>query len=353
MKDKVLVTTHNLLATSFAKTCHGLLRGGDRYEVLAVIDTAHVGKDAGMVMDGTPVGIKVFESVNDFLAQSNEKPKYCIVGVAPVGGQLPKQCRDELITAINNGLSIVCGLHQFLNNDVEFQEIAKTNGVELIDVRKPRPTSELAFWSGDIYSVKTPKIAVLGMDCAVGKRTTCRYLMEACKNNGIKAEMIYTGQTGWMQGYKHGFIFDSTTNDFIGGEVERSIVECDRELSPDLILIEGQASLRNPSGPCGSEFLLSGNVKGVFLQHAPGREFFAGLEDKGCRLPSVESEIDLIRAYGAQTLAVTLNEEGWDNSDKKAFCQQMAEKLSIPVVRPLVDGVDSLIPVIQSFMMDA
>ncbi len=67
--------------------------------------------------------------------------------------------------------------------------------------------------------VKCPKIAVLGTDCALGKRTTTRFLVEAMRKAGFKAEMIYTGQTGWMQGAKYGFIFDSTLNDFISGEM--------------------------------------------------------------------------------------------------------------------------------------
>ena len=55
------------------------------------------------------------------------------------------------------------------------------------------------------------------------------------------------------------------------GELEHAIVSCWEEAHPDLILLEGQSSLRNPSGPCGSEFLLSGGARGVILQHAPGR----------------------------------------------------------------------------------
>jgi uncharacterized NAD-dependent epimerase/dehydratase family protein len=172
--------------------------------------------------------------------------------------------------------------------------------------------------------------------------------MEACNAHGIKTEMIYTGQTGWMQGYKHGFIFDATVNDFIGGEIERVILECDKESSPDLILIEGQSSLRNPAGPCGSEFLRSGNVKGVILQHKPARKQF--LEDPNSVVPPVEEEIALIRMYGAETLAVALNEDGWDQPVMKAYRRQLAEKLSIPVIRPLTGGVGSLIPVILEFM---
>ena len=49
--DKAIVFTHNLLAENFAKTCHGLLRGTERFEILSVIDAAHEGKDAGTILN--------------------------------------------------------------------------------------------------------------------------------------------------------------------------------------------------------------------------------------------------------------------------------------------------------------
>ncbi len=347
---EAVVFTNGLLDTNFAKTCHGLLRGGNRFDVMGVIDNIHAGKDAGVVMDGKSRGVHVYESVDEFVKQYPRKPKYFIVGVAFPGGQLPGSCRDEIILAMKHGLSIICGLHQFLGEDPEFRQIAIEEGVELIDIRKPSPTSKLHFWSGDIFSVKTPKIAVLGTDCAIGKRTTSRFLLEACNANGIKTEMIYTGQTGWMQGYRHGFIFDATPNDFVGGEIERVILDCDRESTPELILIEGQSSLMNPSGPCGSEFLLSGNVKGVILQHAPARIYFEDLEDVGCLIPPLEKEIEIIRMFGAEVLAITLNEEKMENSKVLTYQKQLEEQLSIPVNRPLKNGVEPLIPVIREFI---
>ena len=258
--DKAIVFTHNLLAENFAKTCHGLLRGTERFEIISVIDAAHESKDAGTVLNGSPLGIPVHSSIAQFFNHSNESPEFCIVGVAFPGGVLPEDCRKELLVAMDHGLSIICGLHHYLSEDSEFQISAKNNGVKLIDIRKPRPVSELHFWTGKILEVTTPVIAILGSDCAVGKRTTARFIMEVCRNRGIKTEMIYTGQTGWMQGYSHGFIFDATPNDFVIGEIERVVLECVDVSKPDLILLEGQSSLRNPSGPCGSVFILSGNA---------------------------------------------------------------------------------------------
>ena len=90
--------------------------------------------------------------------------------------------------------------------------------------------------------------------------------------------MVYTGQTGWLQGYPHGFIFDATPNDFVCGELEGAILECARELEPEVIFIEGQAALRNPAGPCGSEMIISAGASGVILQHAPARKYVEDYE---------------------------------------------------------------------------
>jgi hypothetical protein len=51
--------------------------------------------------------------------------------------------------------------------------------------------------------------------------------------------MIYTGQTGWMQGSKYGFIFDTTLNDFISGEIEHAIVSCWKDTYPMSSLSKG------------------------------------------------------------------------------------------------------------------
>jgi uncharacterized NAD-dependent epimerase/dehydratase family protein len=348
-KSTAIILTNGMLDTMNAKTCHGLLRGTERFEVLSVIDYKHAGKDAGEIMDGRALDIPIYASVKDHLAAHSVKPQYYVVGVALEGGLLPDDFRAELLMGMEAGISIVCGLHTLLSEDAEFSEKAKQNGVELIDVRKPRKFNELRFWTGEIFQVSTPKVAVLGTDCAIGKRTTCRFLMEACQANGIKAEMIYTGQTGWMQGYKHGFIFDSTLNDFISGEIEGAILAADKEENPDLILVEGQSSLQNPSGPCGMEFLISGNVKGVVLQHKPARKYFDGNEAWG-PIPSLKREIKLIELFGAKVLAITLNEGGMSEKAIIEFQAKTEKELNIPVTRPLSEGMGRVLEAVKHFM---
>src|SRR5690606_30423348 len=202
----------------------------------------------------------------------------------------------EVQDTMREGISIVAGLHDYLSEMPALKSLADEYNVQLIDIRKPRPKKDLKFWTGEILQVKAPIIAVLGTDCALGKRTTATMITDFTKNMGLNAHMVFTGQTGWLQGNKYGFILDSTYNDFISGELEHAIVSCYRKESPDIIFVEGQSALCNPSGPCGAEYLLSAQCKGVILQHAPARVFFNGHEETGIKI-SLPRELDLIRLY--------------------------------------------------------
>lgn len=347
-KPRAIVLTNGMLHKDDAKTAHGLIRGTDRFTISAVIDHAQAGKDAGEVLDGRHRGIPIFASVEEAISHDRDI-SYCIIGVATVGGILPPDFMVIIRDCISKGLSIVNGLHDYLNDHADLVALAAANRVELIDIRRPKKRQDLHFWSAEIYTVSAPIIAVLGMDCALGKRTTCRLVREACERKGINAQMIYTGQTGWLQGGKYGFIFDSTLNDFISGEIEHAILSCWKETSADLILLEGQSALRNPSGPCGSEFLVSGNAKQVILVHAPKRKHFDHMPEWG-EIPSVASEIELIRAYGSTVVALAINTEHCTAEEAYRYQEQYEKELGIPVLLPLQEGVDKVIPVLESLL---
>ena len=350
MKESAVVLANGMFMTSNGKTAHGLVRGSERFRVVAVVDPAIAGRDAGEALDGRPAGVPVVATLDEAIALEDTLPKWCVVGIATHGGKLLPELHTLILEAVGKGLGIVNGLHDAASDDAEIAAAAKARGVELIDLRKPKPKHELHFWEGDVYRVRAPRLAVLGTDCALGKRTTTRILVEAMNRAGVRTEMIHTGQTGWMQGARYGIVLDSIVNDFVSGELEHAIVRCDREVEPDLMVIEGQSSLRNPSGPCGAEMLLSAAARGVVLHHAPGREFFAGYEAMGLRVPSLESEIELIRYYDSETVAVTLNSKGCTPEQLDRFRSGYRETLGIPVVEPLTEGVEALVPAVRSFI---
>ena len=174
-------------------------------------------------------------------------------------------------------------------------------------------------------------------------------IRQVCEKENINAQMIYTGQTGWLQGGRYGFIFDSTLNDFISGELEHAIVSCWKETNADIILIEGQSSLRNPSGPCGTEMLVSGNAKHVVLVHQPKKIYYDNLSSWGA-IPSVESEMEIINKFNSNVIALALNTEGCTNEEAFAFQKFYEDKLNIPVLLPLQEGVGKIVPVIKELV---
>lgn len=350
MKSNAIVITGGKLDTISAKTAHGLIRGTDRFNIVAVIDSANAGRDAGEVLDGKNRNIPVYAAIADFARRSPAAAKYCIVGLATKGGIIPDSLRTELREALEHGYGLVNGLHEFIADIPELAELALKKGVEIIDVRKPKKFRDLHFWSGKIKEVTCPKIAVLGTDCALGKRTTTRFLVDAMRRAGYKAEMIYTGQTGWMQGARYGFVFDSTLNDFISGEMEHAVHTCYQEMRPDIIFIEGQSSLRNPSGPAGAEWICSADATAVVLQHHPARKHYKDMDFYPALVAQPEEEIELIRMYGAPTVAVTINTARMAEANARAYARQTQEKLGIPVVLPLEDGVETLVPVFEALI---
>jgi uncharacterized NAD-dependent epimerase/dehydratase family protein len=353
MKSNAIVITGGFLDTNQAKTAHGLIRGTDRFTIVGVIDDKHPSKDAGELLDGKKRNIPVYASIPDFIKTSSTKAAYCIVGVATKGGLIPDSLRVLLKEALTHGLGIVNGLHEYVSDIPELATLAAQNGLEIIDVRKPKKLKDLHFWSGKIKEVKCPKVAVLGTDCAVGKRTTTRFLVEAMRSAGYKAEMIYTGQTGWMQGARYGFVFDSTLNDFISGEMEHAIVTCYQEVRPDIIFIEGQSSLRNPSGPAGAEWIVSADANAVVLQHNPARKQYKDMEFYPAYLPDPKDEIALLKIYGAPTVALTINTAKMSDAEARAYAEKYQKELGIPVILPLEDGVDSLVPVFEKMIKNS
>ena len=343
IKGKAIVLTNGVYNTKSAKTAHGLVRGSSRFDILGIIDNKFYDNDAGKLLDGKYRNIPIYETLSSFL-NLNINIDYCIIGVASAGGVLPEKMRSDIILSLKNNISIINGLHSFLEDDHEFSKIAKTNNIKIHDIRKSRERSLLSFWSGKINQVKCPKIVVMGTDCGLGKRTTAKLIVESLRTNSYKAEMIYTGQTGWMQGWKYGFILDSTHNDFVSGELEKMIFDCYKIENPDFILIEGQAALRNPSGPCGSEFLISCDVDAVVLQHSTKREYFDGWKDVGCKMPSLKSEVELINMYGKQVVGISLNTSGMTDDEKIKTKKDLNKELKIPIVLPIEDGVDDLMP---------
>jgi uncharacterized NAD-dependent epimerase/dehydratase family protein len=331
------------------KTANGLVRHSQRYRILSVIDSTQVGVDTGMLLDGTANGIPVCRDLDDATTLAGTVPEAFIFGMAPSSGMLSKIEREIVLDAISRKMDIVNGLHEFLNDDPEFAAAAATNHIEIHDVRRPRAKTDLRMFSGRIAEVTCPRIAVLGTDGAIGKRTTATILTRALNDRGIKAVMISTGQTGLIQGARYGIALDAIPSQFCSGEMESSVIEAFEGEDPDVIIVEGQGALSHPAYLTSTFILRGAKPNGVVLQHAPGRVNLGDFPD--VVMPTAASEINLIQTFAdTKVIGVTINHENMTDDEITAAIARFESELGIPATDALTRSPDRLVEmVIASF----
>ena len=332
-EGNALVYCEGAFNTTYGKTAHGLVRRTNRYKVQAVIDSKYAGQDAGEVLDKVKNNIPIYQSVEEAL-KSNKKFTHFVVGLATDGGILSKSAREEVKKAIRLGLNVDCGLHNFLSEDGELVELSKKHNTTIRDIRKTPPRNELHFYSGKIEEVDCLKIAVLGTDSAIGKRTTAWKLIEGFDSAGLNSELIGTGQTAWMQGAKYSIILDSLINDFVSGEIEHAVWSAWKNENPDVIILEGQGSLMNPAYPGGFELLAAGRPDVIILQHAPARMEYDGFP--GYPLHPLKKQIQAVELISEKPVVmITVNHENLDDNQLKEECSKIENEFGLPAIDPL------------------
>ena len=329
------------------KTANGLIRHSEKYQILSVIDSEKAGLDSGVVLGDAPNGIPIFRNLAEALAQADNLPGFFIFGMAPSSGMLSTYERDLIIEAMGHGINIVNGLHEFLNDDPVFAAACLANNVTIVDIRKPRAKKDLRLFSGRINQVTCPRIAVLGTDCAIGKRTTATILTRALNEQGVKAVMVGTGQTGLIQGARHGIALDAVPSQFCCGELEATIIEAFEVESPDVIIIEGQGALSHPAFSTSSFILRGSCPHGVVLQHAPGRIGRCDFEQMP--MPNPASEINLIETFAdTKVIGLTINHENMANGEVDLAITRFEDELGIPVTDALTRSPDHLVEMVVS-----
>jgi uncharacterized NAD-dependent epimerase/dehydratase family protein len=329
------------------KTANGLVRHSEKYEILSVIDSEKAGFDAGVVLGEEPNAIPICRDLADALAQAGGVPDYFIFGMAPASGLLSAVERRLVLQAMDLGMNVVNGLHEFLNDDPEFAAMSAARNVVIVDVRKPRSKKDLRMFSGRIAEVTCPRIAVLGTDCAIGKRTTAIILTRALNDRGVKAVMVSTGQTGLIQGARYGLALDAVPSQFCTGEMEAAIVEAFEGESPDVIVIEGQGALSHPAFSTSSFILRGACPDAVVLQHAPGRVHRCDFGKMA--MPTPATEIHLIQTFAeTKVIGLTINHENMTDAEVDTAIELYESELGIPATDALTRSPERLVEMVLS-----
>jgi uncharacterized NAD-dependent epimerase/dehydratase family protein len=327
------------------KTANGLIRHSERYEILSVIDSEKAGLDTGIVLDGKPNAIPICRDLAESLEKAATVPDYFIFGMAPSSGMLSLRERSLVLEAISRGMNIVNGLHDFLGDDPVFKAACAVSNVEILDVRRPPDKKDLHMFTGDIAQVTCPVIAVLGTDCAIGKRTTATVLAQTLNDRGVKTVMIGTGQTGLIQGARYGIALDAIPSQFCAGELEAMVIKAFKVEGPDIILIEGQGALSHPAFSTSSFILRGACPDGVVLQHAPGRK--TRCDFPGMLMPTPATEIDLIETFAeTRVIGVTINHENMNDTEVSSAILRYENELGIPTTDALSRSPDRLVEMV-------
>jgi uncharacterized NAD-dependent epimerase/dehydratase family protein len=327
------------------KTANGLVRHSDRYDILSVIDSTHAGADAGMVLDGTRNGIPVLDGLASAVAHAGLVADYLICGVAPADGLLSPGQRTVLLDGISRGMHIINGLHEFLTDDAEFVAASLLAGVTITDIRRPKDKRDLHLFSGRIFDVTCPRIAILGTDGAIGKRTTATLLVRALNDHGIHAVMVGTGQTTIIQGGRYGVALDALVPQFCSGEVENQVVAAFEGEDPDVIIVEGQGALSHPAYITSAHILRGSRPEGVIVQHAPGRKTLGDFPMVA--MPTVESEVTLIEAFSdTRVIGVTVNHENLSADQLSDAIDDIELSLGLPATDPLTRPMTELVEMV-------
>lgn len=329
------------------KTANGLVRQSEKYRIVAVIDSEKTGLDAGEVLGETARGIPICADLADVAETVRRTPDVFIFGIAPASGLLSIHERSVVLEAMGRGMNVVSGLHEFLGDDPVFAAAEVEYGVSIRDVRRPRAKKDLRLFDGQIASVTCPRIAILGTDCAIGKRTTATILTRALNERGIKAIMIATGQTGLIQGAQYGVALDAMPSQFCTGEMEGAVVNAFEAERPDVIIVEGQSALGHPAY-LSSGFILRGSQpQGVILQHAPARSIRCDFDDLPIPSPGVER--NLIETFAeTRVIGLTINHENMTDAEVTAAIVLYELELGIPVTDALTRPVDALVEMVLS-----
>ena len=319
----------------YGKTMRGVLRYR-REDVVAILDSTREDGD-------TEGGVPVVRTIAD---AKQYGPNTALVGVATQGGRFPPAWLELLKECIEAGLDIENGLHVFLSEDPNLEELAHRHGVELRDLRKP--PRDLSTATGANLAVPATIVLTVGSDCAIGKMTVSLELDREARARGIKSEFVPTGQTGIaIAGW--GISVDAVVADFIAGAAEQLVVE-GHERGGELLWVEGQGSLINPVYSGVTLGLFHGSTPHLLvLCHETGRDEIEGCGGGPHPIPPLRELVDLherlsLPARRAKVAAIALNTRRLeDDDDVRAAIAAAEAETGLPADDPVRFGAAKLV----------
>ena len=339
---RLVILTEGQFHPHDAKTAMGVIRYG-RDEIVAILDSGMAGRNLSEFLPDRDVP---FVTTLGEALDGPVRPDGLLIGIAPTGGKLPPAWRSILVAAIEAGLDIHSGLHEFVGDDPGLAGAAAASGARIIDYRRPPDRMETSV--GRRHRPGSRVILTVGTDCAIGKMSVALELVAAARRAGDSAVMVPTGQTGMMiEGW--GVAVDRVISDFTNGTVEW-LVEQGEERG-DWVLVEGQGSIDHPAYSAVTMGLIHGATPhAMILVHKPGlaEHDFAHLPEASFPIAELRPFIELheriaglVAPSAVVGLAVNTSLIA-DDDEARRTIEALAAETGLPADDPVRFGPDAL-----------
>lgn len=339
---RLVILTEGQFGIHHAKTAIGVIRYGHD-EIIAILDSSVTEPNLSAFLP--QFDVPFVATLDDALAQP-VRPDALLIGIAPTGGRLPESWRSIILAAIEAGLDIHSGLHQFIGDDPEFASAAASAGTRIIDYRRSPERMETAVGRRHLPGKRV--ILTVGTDCAIGKMSVALELVAAARRAGDAAVMVPTGQTGMMiEGW--GVAVDRVISDFTNGTVEWLVEQ--GEHRGDWVLVEGQGSIDHPAYSSVTLGLMHGATPhAMILVHKPGQteHDFDHLPDASFPIAELGPFIELHERIAglvapSEVVALALNTSLYpDDADARRVIAEIEAETGLPADDPVRFGPDRL-----------
>ncbi|MGB7344645.1 MAG: DUF1611 domain-containing protein [Pirellulaceae bacterium] len=262
------------------------------------------------------------------------------IGIAPPGGKLPPEWRNVILDAIQRGIDVVSGLHDFLTDDPEYVAAAAQSGCRLIDVRRNQFKSTA---TAHRFRKGCTRIHAVGNDCSIGKMVASLEIHRGLVQRHQKSKFLATGQTGIMISGE-GVPIDCVVADFVNGAAEQL---AQKNEDHDFLLIEGQGSISHPAFSAVTIGLLHGIAPdGLVYCYEAGRKQVKGLD--AIDIPPMKDQMAACLAmanlrHPCKFIGVAINTRTLSSDEATAEIARAEAMFGLPVCDVYRTGAEKLV----------
>ncbi len=317
----------------FGKMGFGIMRYSP-HPIACVVDSTQAGKTVREAC-GEPFEVPIVKDIETALRMGAE---IFVLGTAPSGGRLPDEWVTVIEKALSNGMSLINGLHDQMED--RFSHLVTKDNQKIWDIRVPGPAVPIA--RARAAKLSNKRVLMVGTDMAIGKMTAGLELYKWLLDKGVNVGFVATGQIGITITGK-GIPLDAIKVDQAAAAVEHAVLE---QQEKDVVIIEGQGSLLHPGSTATLPLMRGSCPTHLVLCHKYGKTHLRN--PSHIEVPNLDEFIQLNETVAnvsgklskAKTIGIAVNTFGVEESLAKSDLQRIEALTGIPTTDVIRYGVE-------------